>query len=90
MRLTITTLFLMARPIRRQFFTLARIPIPVWQTQFWVKRIVKEQGRSDSDLEPWTLGAAGQTGFSRQSNFRTSTQREMNQKFSTAPVLRRH
>ena len=63
MKLTITTPFLTARPTRRQFFTLAKIPIPVWQTQFWVKRIVKEQGRSDSDLEPWTLGAAGQTGF---------------------------
>jgi hypothetical protein len=64
MKLTIIiTPFLMARPTRRQFFTLAKIPIPVWQTQFWVKRIVKGQGRSDSDLEPWTLGARDRLGF---------------------------
>ena len=89
MRLTITTPSLMARPIRRQSFTLAKVPIPVWQTQFWLKRIVKEQGRSDSDLEPWSLGAPGQTGFSRQRNFWTSTQRGMNQKFSLTATLTR-
>ena len=43
MRLTVTTSVLIPRAARRHFFTLAKVPIRVWQTQSRTKKIVEEQ-----------------------------------------------
>jgi CheY-like chemotaxis protein len=60
----------MPRPVRRHFLALAKVPIRVWQTQFWTKKIVEAQIGPASETRAWTLRPEGQLAFSRRCGFR--------------------
>ena len=69
MKPTINTSILIQRPVERHCFALAKVPIRIWQTQFWTKEVVEAQTSPCGETQGVTSPAKKQMRFHEDGAF---------------------